>query len=183
MRGQSLGQSLRRIALAVLVGLSCGALIPPSKLAASASPSVDGVAADAFDQTPSTFYRSAGAAWLEANLTGDVWRIDRYSLSVYGLHGSLEPYVPRNWTLWCRAPAASAGADGPWLLLDNRSAAAELQVGELMREFEVRLPHTVGCTAVRLDFDTAIVLADVYLTGTWVAQDACTDHPFVDAYE
>ena len=174
--------SLRWLALAALTRISCGALIPPSKLAASASPSLDGVAADAFDQTPSTFYRSAGAAWLEANLTGDVWRIDRYSLSVYGLHGSLEPYVPRSWSLWCHAPAASAGADGSWLLLDNRSAAAQLQVGELMHEFEVRLPRAHGCSAVRLVFDAATVLADVYLTGTWVALDACTDHPFVDAY-
>jgi hypothetical protein len=170
------------LALAILVGKSCGALIPPSKLAASASPSVDGVAADAFDQTPSTLYRSAGAAWLEANLTGDVWRIDRYSLSVYGLHGSLEPYVPRNWSLWCHSPAASDGADSSWLLLDNRSAAAQLQVGELMHEFEVRLPHAPGCSAIRLQFEAATVLADVYLTGTWVAPDACTDHPFVDAY-
>ena len=39
-----------------------------------------------------------------------------------------------------------------------------------------------GCSAVRLEFDAATVLADVYLTGTWVALDACTDHPFVDAY-
>ena len=168
---------LRGLTLAVLVGICGGALIPPSKLAASASSSMDGVAADAFDQNPSTFYRSAGAAWLEANLTGDVWRIDRYSLSVYGLHGSLEPYVPQNWSLWCHNPAASL-----WLLLDNRSASTQLQVGELMHEFEVRLPRASGCSAVRLEFDAATVLADVYLTGTWVALDACTDHPFVDAY-
>ena len=173
---------LRWLTLAVLVGICGGALIPPSKLAASASSSMDGVAADAFDQNPSTFYRSAGAAWLEANLTGDVWRIDRYSLSVYGLHGSLEPYVPRNWSLWCHNPAASAASESSWLLLDNRSASTQLQVGELMHEFEVRLPRASGCSAVRLEFDAATVLADVYLTGTWVALDACTDHPFVDAY-
>ena len=69
-----------------------------------------------------------------------------------------------------------------FIAFDARSAAAQLQVGELMHEFEVRLPHAPGCSAIRLQFEAATVLADVYLTGTWVAPDACTDHPFVDAY-
>ena len=73
-----------------------GALLPPSQLVASGSASSNGVAADAFDQTPSSFYStSSSTAWLQANLSDGAWSIDQYSLSAYGLHGSFSQLLPR----------------------------------------------------------------------------------------
>ena len=173
---------LRLCLLTPLLAPSLAALVAPSELVVASSAAAVGEAADAFDQTPSTYFRSAGgAAWLRAESSGDAWRIDRYSLSVYGLHSSLEPYVPRSWRLWCHARLGSAEVPSTWVLLDNRTGAV-LQVSELMEEFVTQYSHAAGCTAVRFEFDNATVLADVYLHATWIARDACYDRPFVDAY-
>ena len=114
--------AVARLLLTLLLHHSArAALLAPAQLNASSTPApaANSAAADAFDQLARTQFRSAAAVSLQAS-TARAWRIERYALSVYGLHGAQVALAPTAWTLWCLTTTTTNAGDA-WVQLDSRS--------------------------------------------------------------